>query len=465
MRTFKFLVTFGCLATLAAPVVAQSGIGWLTDWRAARDLAQSQNRPVLLHFWSNTCVPCKQLDRNVFTRGDVARAVSGFVAVKINVDQSPELAQFYEIESVPTDIIVDPNGVTLMSSPSPHDPNQYIAMLDSVKAQFYSGLGASRVARSGGTPATQTTTYPTNNGQALGGRPSQQTTPNGRGSSLPAFAPNQGRAGIPPARNSAGANSRLDTNPAQHANVAPQYANPFGGPVNPTQASTAKVQWNQHVGGSQTPTGNYGASNPGRGSAYGGATTQGALPGNPTGITQSGVGNPSWSQQPTPQSAPSRQVNPQLNPRSSGAFTAGNQTPGRQASTSRPQSSPSGPQMGLDGYCPVSLVEQHTWATGDRRWGARHRGRVYLFSNEASQQRFFSNPDAYSPVLSGFDPVRYGERGQLVEGRRQHGLIFGNQYYLFADEASLEQFRSNPQRYVAIAQQAMRQTAERQQPR
>ena len=110
MRTIKFLIMIGFLATIATPVAAQSGIGWLADWRAARDLSQQQNRPVLLHFWSSTCVPCKQLERNVFSRSDVARAVSGYVAVKINVEQSPQLAQFYEVESVPTDIIVDPNG-------------------------------------------------------------------------------------------------------------------------------------------------------------------------------------------------------------------------------------------------------------------------------------------------------------------------------------------------------------------
>jgi protein disulfide-isomerase len=111
------------------------------------------------------------------------------------------------------------------------------------------------------------------------------------------------------------------------------------------------------------------------------------------------------------------------------------------------------PPLGLDGYCPVQLSDDmkanlYRWTLGDRRWGAIHRGRTYLFAGPEQQRRFLADPDRYAPVLSGNDVVIAVEQGQGVSGRREHGLLFGNQVYLFADEASLEKFSQNPQHYA-----------------
>jgi hypothetical protein len=43
----------------------------------------------------------------------------------------------------------------------------------------------------------------------------------------------------------------------------------------------------------------------------------------------------------------------------------------------------------------------------------------------------------------------------LVEGKREHGLFLTNSYYLFADEASLSRFESQPHGYVNAVRQAM----------
>jgi YHS domain-containing protein len=119
-------------------------------------------------------------------------------------------------------------------------------------------------------------------------------------------------------------------------------------------------------------------------------------------------------------------------------------------------SSPENPGIALDGYCSVTLTEQRKWKKGDAAFGAIHRNRTYIFTGPEEQQKFLANPDKYSPMLSGYDPVRYAEQGQWVFGKRQHGLTFGDQMYLFSDEASLQQFWKQPQTYVRVAQEAMR---------
>ncbi|MCI0358389.1 MAG: hypothetical protein L0211_07900, partial [Planctomycetaceae bacterium] len=113
------------------------------------------------------------------------------------------------------------------------------------------------------------------------------------------------------------------------------------------------------------------------------------------------------------------------------------------------------PPVALEGYCVVTLLEQRKWKRSDPKYGAIHRGRTYLFASEAEQQKFLANPDGYSPMLSGFDPVIFAQRGEMVEGKRSYGLTYNRQIFLFADEASLQAFSKAPQSYAESARQAM----------
>jgi YHS domain-containing protein len=110
----------------------------------------------------------------------------------------------------------------------------------------------------------------------------------------------------------------------------------------------------------------------------------------------------------------------------------------------------------LDGYCPVSLVEKQQWLMGDRRWGAIHRGRTYLFKGPEEQRRFFTDPDRYAPAISGNDVVLATEQGQAAPGQREHGVFFGSRIYLFSSEGTLEKFAKNPGLYANQAIGAVR---------
>jgi thiol-disulfide isomerase/thioredoxin len=122
------------------------------------------------------------------------------------------------------------------------------------------------------------------------------------------------------------------------------------------------------------------------------------------------------------------------------------------------------PPVALDGFCPVTLMEvmasnpgdRAAWKKGDKRFGAIHRGRTFLFASVEQQEKFLANPDGFAPVLSGCDPVVYAERGQLVDGKRSYGLVTPEkQIVLFADEDSLNRFKQSPGQYVSAVQQAI----------
>lgn len=114
------------------------------------------------------------------------------------------------------------------------------------------------------------------------------------------------------------------------------------------------------------------------------------------------------------------------------------------------------PPLGLDGYCPVRLCENHAWVKGNPQYGVSHRGRLYLFAGAAEQQKFWQNPDRYSPVRSGEDPVVAVDQGLRVAGKREFGMFYGPHVYLFSSEESYQRFEKNPRRYIGEELQAQR---------
>ncbi len=94
------------------------------------------------------------------------------------------------------------------------------------------------------------------------------------------------------------------------------------------------------------------------------------------------------------------------------------------------------------------------WVNGDLRWGMQHHGRTYLFAGPDEQQKFQANPDRYSPVMSGNDPVLALDQGQSVAGSRMYGVSYADHVYLFMSEQTLQIFQQNPKRYAAEAVQA-----------
>jgi len=435
MRGFRFAVLAAMIMMcMNSGLRAQSRIPWTQDLTLARQMARRQQRLLLLHFWSNSCPPCLRLERYVFNQPEVIRAISSnYVPVKINATDNPQLAAQFRVNRWPTDIIATVDGQEVYRGVSQQDPNRYIAILDQVAANTRVGLP---IEGSASTPIAKTPTPnsgPCGPGYPAPGQMAASPSEPVMAWSEPSYTPRRSpaRSAMPPAAPQAVTNRYAGAPamapPPRSAPIAPAYGGQY---VPPAAASPRGANAGLVAQRSESPN-------------------QQAMP-------------PLQSRATAPPQPPAAASNPYASGNAAGAQSPANALA---AGPSAPpagslQVGPTQAPLGLDGYCPVTLVEQQKWVKGDPRWGAVHEGRTYLFTGPEQQQRFLAQFDKYAPVLSGYDPVQFVEKGSLVNGKRAHGVFYRDQIYLFVDESSLQQFWSAPERYALAVLTARNQRRE-----
>ena len=89
---------------------AEGEIIWLTDLDAALAKSKETGQPVMIDFFATWCPPCKMLDAQTYSDSRVIEASKKWIMVRIDVDQNKALAERYEISSIPTIVVLQPDG-------------------------------------------------------------------------------------------------------------------------------------------------------------------------------------------------------------------------------------------------------------------------------------------------------------------------------------------------------------------
>ncbi|MBT6154719.1 MAG: thioredoxin family protein [Planctomycetaceae bacterium] len=88
--------------------------GWHKNYSKAYFEAKRLGLPLVVHFYTDWCGPCQQMEASVLNTAEVtAKLGRTAVGVKINGDHHEQLLNKFRIEAYPSDVYVDPNGKIL----------------------------------------------------------------------------------------------------------------------------------------------------------------------------------------------------------------------------------------------------------------------------------------------------------------------------------------------------------------
>ena len=467
LRKFATQALVLCTLLAAARFANAEAVQWRTDVTKARQEASQSGKLLLLHFYTDVCGPCKALDKTVFNQQTVGSALeTNYIPVKINAFHAQELVKAYGLTRVPTDVIITPDGDVVKVMISPKTPMGYIGTMAEVasthraKTNRFAQVAAAAPSPSylaqGSTnlPPAATTTPALTKPPTIQTPVVQQTITPTTPAPQPVVINNPAVTAAP-----------AKVEPTQ---AAPAQVSTTNSPVGdryamaPTQPVAAQPAFNPQPVVQQQPVAQPAViRTPVTQVAKAEPVSQ--TPTKPAPIAQPTV----MAQTPVAQSvqaSPAAQASPVQKPAVQASPTQKPVTPitpiveptekisvavdsnrVKQIKAALPAGSP---ELGFEGYCPVSMKEKWQWIDGDVRWGAIHEGRTYLFSTEAKRDQFLASPEKFSPVLSGVDPVIAVERNQSIPGKREYAVDYEGKFYFFASEQTLNKFWTNAAAYA-----------------
>jgi thiol:disulfide interchange protein DsbD len=110
------LVVGGALATINYALTPKIVLRWMNDEPAALERARSDNKPLVVDFTADWCLPCREMETSVFSNPHVAAEMEEFVLLRVDVtreDESetvPALKGRYGVDTLPALRFVTPTG-------------------------------------------------------------------------------------------------------------------------------------------------------------------------------------------------------------------------------------------------------------------------------------------------------------------------------------------------------------------
>ncbi len=103
---------------------------WLTDIEEAKSLAKKTGKKIFMDCMASWCVPCKILDAEVLdTDRFKSIAKEKLILLRIDVDVQKDVASSYQIEAMPTQMVLDSDGRVLAKTVGYGGPDAFYSFL------------------------------------------------------------------------------------------------------------------------------------------------------------------------------------------------------------------------------------------------------------------------------------------------------------------------------------------------
>lgn len=460
------------IALSSARLNAQELIQWHDDLEQARQTSQQYKVPILIHFYGDNCMPCKALEKNVFTRPEVASTMQRyFVPVHINATYDRRTAAQYGVHSWPTDIFVAPDGKILTQGVCNQNPAAYLQNLQNVAVMNRDRnimlAGNPQPAPANAQPAGAAAAAPTANPYAA---PQASNFP----AAQPTGAPASNAAPAAPYGRLATTSLQQEA-PGRDQAPAP-YTNPSSGP-SPYAAAATAAPGLAAAAGSALPSPTWNGQSA-HGQAAGGLVGAGPLANSPNMTVPPATPGTSQAHKDAnlPQSAqwqPGTQHAPSTAP--AAPTTLGNgltasaaaamspalaNSPTLPASAHPAAATPSGPFNPPASQStrpnPGAVVENPHFAqpSGQRDDSAAKGPSALTVAARGPLEKVTSVAEpkepASVPAMSGYCPVALLSTSQWIEGKPEHAVRHRGRVYFLSSAEAAQQFLTAPDNYCPV---------------
>lgn len=104
--------------------------------------------------------------------------------------------------------------------------------------------------------------------------------------------------------------------------------------------------------------------------------------------------------------------------------------------------------VGLQGYCPVCVIEMKKWVRGNSSIQAQYDGKTYYFPGEEQRKMFLKDPAKYVPALGGDCAVCLTDMKKKVPGSIQFTALHQNRLFMFPNADIKQKFMEAPGKYA-----------------
>jgi thioredoxin-related protein len=130
MKRLTIMILLMPLLMLAQKDTSISGINWVQglNWQHLKAKAKAENKYIFVYLTATWCIPCKEMQQNIFTRSSVYTALNkSFIPVKVQTDitaqdneyvkswyeDAKKIREEFKVNGVPTYLFFAPDGTIL----------------------------------------------------------------------------------------------------------------------------------------------------------------------------------------------------------------------------------------------------------------------------------------------------------------------------------------------------------------